>query len=188
MHHGLHKLLTSPLSRLFEASKLETLEVHAVGFEGASRLIRMIVSLFSLTTAPRLRKILVKFSLHDFKIQQFGTTAELLRYLHFGSGYPAVLNPFTLGLLNRKLGTASCVQWEGDPSNVIGTATWQARKARALRESKELEDLSKGSQSLENLVRESIAGMEERMDECCPELFAQMMAMFEKENGSWLWY
>jgi DNA-binding ferritin-like protein len=99
-----------------------------------------------------------------------------------------VLNPFTLALLNDTLGTASCVQWEGDPSNVIGTATCQARKERASRESKELEDLSEGSQSLENMVRESIARIEERIDEYCPILFDQMMAMFEKENRYWLWY
>lgn len=97
-----------------------------------------------------------------------------------------MLNPSTLELLNWKLGTESCVQWEGHPTHVIGTATWQARNGIALGESKELEDLSKGGQSSETLMREGIAGMKERARECCRELFNQMIAISEREQGNWL--
>jgi hypothetical protein len=71
MYHGLHKLLTSLLSKLFEASNLETMEVDAVGFKEASKLIHMIVSLLYVT-APRLRKIVVTFSLHDSNTNNLG--------------------------------------------------------------------------------------------------------------------
>ncbi|KAE9380044.1 hypothetical protein N431DRAFT_477049 [Stipitochalara longipes BDJ] len=165
----LFKLLTSRRSRLSEATSLQTLEIFAEGVKLASKVIDRVVNLF-LKGSPKIRKVVVKFPLHEMRRQQVATLRQMIDYCHnddddeniFSMTIPPAI---TLDLLSGKLGKASCVRWEGHPANLIGTATWQAKKGKFLTESKTLERFQGESQSCGGVIEETLSAMKRDSEE-----------------------
>lgn len=164
MNAILFDLLTHQRSILSKASSLESLEVFAEGVEaGSKRIIGNIINRFY-QTASKLRKIVVKFPLHELESQQLRSLRQIGDYLVDRTQNIDVSKPATLKLLNGILGSASCVRWEGHPANLIGTATWQARKGMVLMSAKELEDMNTESERWEEVMSKCLHSM--KIDFC----------------------
>lgn len=73
----LYQLLTSPKSRLSDASNLQTLEICAEGVLLASKMIDQTVSFF-LQNCPKLQRVVATFPLHELEMQQLYTLRQML--------------------------------------------------------------------------------------------------------------
>jgi hypothetical protein len=108
INDNLLDLLTHRRSKHSKTLRLVTLEIFAEGVEGASQIISAIIKLFY-RTAPKLRKVVVKFRHHEYESQQLTTMRQMNDYLQDRTQNINLRKSATIELLNDRLGLARCV-------------------------------------------------------------------------------
>ncbi|KAH8799939.1 hypothetical protein F5882DRAFT_457647 [Hyaloscypha sp. PMI_1271] len=131
-------LLTQLRSNLLKTLSLESLGIFAEVVEGASHIIGAIIKLFY-RTAPKLRKVVVKFRLHKHESQQLATMRQMNDYLQDRTQNVNFRKQAIIELLNDRL----------------------ARKEKALASSKGLKDLNEEIEKCGEVISESLSAMKE---------------------------
>jgi hypothetical protein len=101
-------LLTQLRSNLLKTLSLESLGIFAEVVEGASHIIGAIIKLFY-RTAPKLRKVVVKFRLHKHESQQLATMRQMNDYLQDRTQNVNFRKQAIIELLNDRLDLARCI-------------------------------------------------------------------------------